>query len=448
MSKGRVVVIGAGVAGLVTTRVLAEHAEHVTVIERNVLEDDAEPRRGVPQGRHAHGLLASGEAVLRELFPGMIEELVAGGGQVVSMRQITWWQGGGYRAPSTAPDSIFFSRPYLELGIRRRVMALPNVSVVHAGVEGLEFAQGRVVAVNVDGGDGLASVAADLVVDTSGRSSRVGTWLSAGGFAEPPVSQVHIDMGYASRLYRRTPGRLPEGSCMIIIGSPPDSKRLGVAFPIDGDRWIVTLCGMHGDHAPTDDEGFLAFARSLPTGDVAGVIASEEPLGPIMTHRLGSDQWRHFEKVSRHPAGFLALGDSICSFNPIYGQGMSSASLQALALRAQVERHGLSSPSLPRAFYKAAAKVIKNPWAVAAGGDFTFPETTGEKPPMVDRINAYIGKAFVAAQHDPVVAAAVFDVLNLQASPPSLMKPSMVLRVRRGSKLGPTGNPTPMTAGV
>src|SRR5689334_21499731 len=117
-----------------------------------------------------------------------------------------------------------------------------------------------------------------------------------------------MDMTYATRLYRRTPGRLPDGSWIVNISDPGQSKRLAVTFPIEGDRWIVTLAGFHGDNAPADDAGFLAFARSLPTGEVAGIIAEEEPAGPIVTHRLPSDQWRHFEKVDRHPRGFLALG--------------------------------------------------------------------------------------------------------------------------------------------
>jgi 2-polyprenyl-6-methoxyphenol hydroxylase-like FAD-dependent oxidoreductase len=273
-------------------------------------------------------------------------------------------------------------------------------------------------------------------------------WLREAGYPEPPVARVHMDMTYATRLYRRTAGRLPDGTWIVTISDPDQSKRLAVAFPIEGDRWIVTLAGFHGDNAPADDAGYLAFAESLPTDEVASIIREEEPAGPILAHRLPSSQWRQFEKVKRHPGRFLAMGDAICSFNPVYGQGMSSAALQAVALGTCLDQHGAASDGLPRRFYRAAAKIIANPWAIAAGGDFCYPQTTGPKPPLVDQLNRYVKKAVIAAQHDPAVATAIYLVQNLLAPPPSLMKPPVLVRVLRSARKGPTGGAASNPAAV
>ena len=167
-----------------------------------------------------------------------------------------------------------------------------------------------------------------------------------------------------------------------------------------------------------------------------------------MTHRLPSSQWRHFEKVRRHPGRFLAMGDAVCSFNPIYGQGMSSAALQAMALGTCLDRYGYASDGLPRRFYHAAAKIIANPWAIAAGADFCYPQTTGPKPPLADHLNRYVKKAVIAAQHDPAVAAAIYQVQNLLAPPPSLMKPPVVMRVLRSARKGPTGGAVSAPAAI
>lgn len=441
MAQREALVIGAGIGGLLTAKALAGHVDHVTIIDRDGELGSQLPRKGVPQGRHAHGLLPSGEAVIRQWFPGLIEELVAGGAQSVTTEQCRWWQYGGYRTAAPSPDGTFLSRPFLENGLRGRIDALPQVTVVRARVEGLHVDNRRVVGVVAARGDGPVVIPGDLVVDASGRASGAGRWLTANGYPQPPVAEIQIDMGYATRLYHRTPGRLPAGTWMITISDPEVSTRLAVAFPIEGDRWIVTLAGMHGDHAPTDEDGFLQWADTLPTSDVAGIIRSEEPIGAIATHRLATDQWRHFEKVRRHPPGFVAIGDAICSFNPIYGQGMSSAALQAVALEDCLGRVGVDSPQLPALFYRAAAKVISRPWAIAAGGDFCFAETTGARPPMVDGVNSYVKKAIIAAQRDPKVATAVWEVQGLLAPPPSLMKPAMVVRVLRGARRGPTGHP-------
>ena len=424
------IVIGSGVGGLLTARVLAGHLDRVTIIDRDEFPTGCEPRKGIPQGRHAHGLLAAGERVIRDLFPGLIEELVVGGAQRTTTADARWWQFGGYRVGGPGPGGTFFSRPYLESGIRQRVRCLPNVDFVQAAVAGLAMTADRVTGV-ITSSDDLDLDAASLVVDASGRASGTPRWLAAYGYPQPPVSEININMGYASRLYRRTPGLFPDGTWIITIDDPAKSKRLGVAFPIEGDRWIVTLAGMHGDHAPTDEAGFAEFAESLSNHDVAAVVRSEEPLTPIVTHRLASDRWRHYEKLKQHPTGFLVLGDGICSFNPIYGQGMSSAAQQAVALSRCLNTHGVDSSGMAPAFYKAAAKVIANPWAIAAGGDFSFAETTGVKPPMVDLMNRYVRRAVIAAQRDPVVASALWDVQNLLAPPPSLMKPKLMLRVRR-----------------
>jgi 2-polyprenyl-6-methoxyphenol hydroxylase-like FAD-dependent oxidoreductase len=449
-TKRHGVVIGASMAGLLTARVLADRLDWVTIIERDALPDGPEARKGVPQGRHAHGLLPSGEAVIRDLFPGLMEELVAGGAQRVAMATGRWWQGGGYRiAAPGAQDGTFLSRPFLERGVRARVERLPNVAIVAAAAKRLAVESERVRGVEVAWPDGTSgSIAADLVVDTSGRGSQASGWLEDLGYPAPPVDAVRIDMGYATRIYRRTPGRRPEGTWYVTIGDPKVTKRFGVAFPIEGDRWLITVGGSHGDHPSASDESaHLDFVRSLPTGDIAGIVLDEEPLGPIVAHRLPSSQWRRYDKVDRHPPGFLALGDSICSFNPAYGQGMSSAAQQACALADVLDAaDDIGSASLPKAFYRRAAKVIANPWAIAAGGDFAHAETTGAKPAGTDVINRYVGRVVVAAQHDVAVAEALWDVQGLLAPPPSLMKPATALRVFRFSRRGPTGSATPMPA--
>jgi 2-polyprenyl-6-methoxyphenol hydroxylase-like FAD-dependent oxidoreductase len=432
-------------AGLLAARVLADQGATVTMIDRDVLPDGPEPRKGVPQGRHAHGLLASGERVLSDLFLGLLEELIAGGAQPVTTESGRWWQCGGYRTDApAAPDAVFLSRPFLEDRVRRRVATMPGVTTIRGTARGLLHEGGRVTGIDAEIDGETRQLDAALVVDTSGRASQSARWLEALGYPTIPVSQVHIDMGYATRLLHRTPGRLPDGTWIVTITNPTESKRFGVAFPIEGDRWIVTLGGCHGDHAPTDDTAFVAWSETLPTGDLAEILHHEAPAGPIVTHRFPSSQWRHYEKVKRHPAGLVAMGDSICSFNPVYGQGMSSAAQQAAALRTCLTDCGWDSPALPSRFYRAAAKVIANPWAVAVGADFNYPETTGPRPPLVDAINGYVKKAVIAAQYDGDVATALWLVQNLLAPPPSLMKPSLFLKVRRASRRGPRGGARPI----
>ncbi|MEA3217501.1 MAG: hypothetical protein QOJ19_3657 [Acidimicrobiia bacterium] len=444
-AQHRAVVVGASMAGLLTARVLADHVGSVTIIDRDDLPDGPDPRKGVPQGRHAHGLLPAGEQVIRDLFPGLIEELIAGGAQRVTSPDGRWWQCGGYRVGvPEAPEATFFSRPYLERGVRARVEGLPNVSITRGAVRHLEVRNGRVCGVAVDVGEGdgiLTELTADIVVDTCGRGSQASRWLERLSYEPPAMDQVYIDLTYSSRLYRRTPGRLPDRTWIISIGDPADSKRMAVAFPIEGDRWIVTLAGCHGDHPPTDDAGFATFAAGLPTDDIVDIVRNEEPLAPAVLHRFPSNQWRRFDKLERHPAGFVALGDSICSFNPVYGQGISSAAQQAAALGACIQKHGLDAPDLWRSFYKQARKVIANPWAIAAGGDFSYADTTGAKPRGTDLINRYVRRVVIAAQHDVRTAAKLYDVQGLVAAPPSLMKPPTLLRVLRLARRGPTGRP-------
>jgi 2-polyprenyl-6-methoxyphenol hydroxylase-like FAD-dependent oxidoreductase len=430
-------------------RVLADRADRVVVVERDDLPPDAAVRKGVPQGRHAHGLLTAGERVLVAMFPGLMEELVADGAQRVQTTTGRWFQAGGYRAGAPgAPDATFCSRPFLEHAVRARVLARPNVTFVAAAAKGLESDGRRVRGVTVDDGRGPWTIESDLVVDTSGRGSQAPRWLEALGYAPPPVDEVRIDMAYSTVLLTRTPGRLPDRTWFVTISEPP-AKRFGVAFPIEGDRWIVTLGGCHRDHPPTDAEGLLAFARSLPATDIPDLLEAETAIAPIVPHRLPSNQWRRYDKVRRHPAGFLALGDSICSFNPVYGQGMSSAAQQAEALAAALDASdaGPADAELWRAFYRRARKVIANPWAIAAGADFVHAETTGPKPPGTDLVNRYVARAIVAAQRDDAVSEAMWSVQGLVAPPPSLMRPAIAWRVLRHGRRAPREDTAPATAG-
>lgn len=449
--RSTAVVIGGSMAGLSAAAVLAPRFGSVVIVERDVLPDHPADRKGVPQGRHAHGLLPPGMIRLEGWFPGLIEELVAAGAPLLDIgNDALWFQGGYRRRFPTGIRGPLASRALLEFHVRRRTLALPNVTLrAGAGVVGLLTDDDGTQVTGVHLADGT-DLPADLVVDASGRQGRSLRWLEELGYDAPPTTEIAIDVAYASRIFRRDghtgppsrggPDRQPGFEFALVLAGPPTGRQ-AVAFPLEGGRWIVTLAGLHGERPPSDDAGFLAFARSLPSPEIAELVESSAPLGPIVTHRLHSNQRRHVERMRRVPGGLVLLGDAVCSFNPTYGQGMTTATLQAEALGQALDRVPTLDARLVKAFYKRAARAITPAWQVTTGADFALPATQGKKAPGTDLLNRYMPHVFKAAQVDEAVCLRVIEVTTLLRPPPALLTPAMLLRVFRTSRRVPAAAP-------
>ncbi len=424
------IVIGSSMAGLLAARVLSNHFERVTILERDEFPAPGEPRKGVPQGRHAHGVLATGWRIMQRLFPGFETELLEAGAQIGdSTGDGLWFQQGGYLAQTDGHlPVICLSRPLLEERVRERVLTLDNVQVqTNADVNRLVSPdRERVTGVRIATGTSAEVLEADLVVDASGRGSRSGAWLEALEYAKPEVSEIRIDMGYASRVYCRKPTDLNGNTHLIMTGKAPHQKRSGVMLAQENNHWIVTLIGMFSDHCPTDEAGFLEFARSLPTPELYDVIANAEPRSEISSYRYPSSLRRHYERLAQFPEGYLVLGDALCSFNPAFGQGMTVAALEAQALEVSLAG-GLEG--LWRRFIRRASKIVDIPWTLSASADLAYPETQGKRGPEVKIINAYIGRLLEAAWSDPKLVVAFHQVSNLVKPPSSLFAPSIAWRV-------------------
>jgi flavin-dependent dehydrogenase len=431
------VVLGASMAGLAAARVLTDAYARVTVLERDALPPAAAHRKGVPQSRHAHGLLAGGRAALEELFPGLTDELIASGALTGDLQAETRWYNRGLRLGQAPSDlrALAVSRPLLEQCVRERVRALGNARVVdRCDVAGLAATPDgrRVRGVRVvRRADGSAEevLAADLVVDATGRGSRSPVWLEQLGYPRPAEEELRIDMAYASRVYRRRPDHL-DGDLAVIVAATLDRPRAAAMLAMEGDRWIVTLASYVGPRPPTDPDGFTAFAAGLPAPDVFEVICDAEPLGEVLPARYPASVRRRCEPLDRFPAGYLVTGDAVCGFNPIYGQGMSVAALEALALR-ECLRAG--SAGLATRFFAKVARIVDIPWGIAVTSDLRFPWIQGARTAKVRLVNAYLARFHVAAEHDPVLARAFLRVVNLMDRPEGLLRPALALRVLDGN---------------
>lgn len=428
------IVIGASIGGLLAARVLADYYEAVTVVERDALPNTHEPRKGVPQGRHAHGLLAHGREVLDELFPGLSEEAVSQGaiyGDIAD--DVLWFNYGVYllNTPSSL-KGLLISRPMLEEVVRRRVLQLPNVRLQEQA-EILEpicdRLAGRVTGVRVQTAGASEVLHCDLLVDASGRGSKSPTWLEALGYAKPHEDSIRVDIGYMTRTYRREPKHL-NGKQAVVLGACHPDWRFGVVLAQEQDRWIVTLGGYFGDYAPSDDAGYIEFARSLQKPEIFEVIRDAEPLTPATPYRFIANLRRHYEELSRFPEGFLVFGDALCSFNPIYGQGMTVASMEALALRQCL---AAGSQGIAHRFFRAASPLIDIPWQIAVGSDLQHPSVQGKRPPQVRFVNWYLEKLFRAAQRDGRLATNFLEVANLIKQPTSLMDPRVAFLIWKGN---------------
>jgi 2-polyprenyl-6-methoxyphenol hydroxylase-like FAD-dependent oxidoreductase len=439
----RAVVLGASMAGLLAARVLPDAYGQVTVIDRDELPETPMHRRGVPHGRHIHGLLARGQQALEQLFPGFTAELVAHGVPIGDLLADTrmYLSGHRLRQAHTGLMVLSASRPVLEGHVRARVRALPNVRFVdRCDVVGLATTPDgrRVTGARVlRRADGSADelLGAALVVDATGRGSRTPAWLEALGYPRPPKEQVRIGLGYATRIYRQRRGALG-GDLAVLQAATPQYPRTGALQVLEGDRWLLTLGGILGDHPPTDPDGFLAFARSLRFPDLYETVRDAEPLDDPVPFRFPASVRHRYERLDRFPDGLLVMGDAVCSFNPIYGQGMSVAALEALTLRRHLER---GAAPQPRRFFRDLSRVVDVPWDIAAGGDLVFPGVQGRRTLKARMVNAYIARLHAAAAHDASLASAFVRVAGLVAPPQTLLRPDVAVRVLRGSLRPATG---------
>ena len=355
---------------------------------------------------------------------------------------IRWYHHDGYKVQFTSGlEAVSVSRMFLEWHIRTLVLALSNVTLrapcaVQSLVTNSEGTHilGVHIASDQNEEKVLPIISADLVVDASGRGSATGRWLEHLGFERPPEDEITVGIGYATRVYRRQPHDLEGARLVMISPTPPTQKHMAFLFPVEGDRWIVSAGGWLGDHPPTDDSGYLKFIGDLPVRDVFKVIKHAEPLSDIYTYKFASSLRCRYEKLTRFPERFLVLGDAVASFNPIYGQGMTSAAMQVEVLDTILhQRKSLEGVSRP--FFRRIAKVVDIPWQIAGCEDFRYPETQGQKPPLTDLINAYLVKVHRATHRDSVVYSQFLRVMNLMASPTSLLHPRIIGRVIRRNVL-------------
>jgi 2-polyprenyl-6-methoxyphenol hydroxylase-like FAD-dependent oxidoreductase len=435
-SFGDAIVIGGSMAGLLAARVLADFFKTVTVIERDERSERPEPRRGVPQGRHAHGLLLRGQDTICRLFGGVREELLAAGATPVNMgRDVKWFHFDVWKCRyHSALDFISASRPLIEWTVAERVRRLPNVKMLHGWtVESMVYDGHSVSGVRMQRRDDRETqqrLDADLVIDASGRGSQIPQQLRVLGFERPEESAVRIDIGYASCLFR-APNAPRDWKTLYVVSQPP-AKRGALILPLEGNRWICTLVGMHGDHPPTDLAGYMAFAKSLPVPDMYEALRSAEPLGEPVRYGFPAGLRRHYEKLRRFPPGLLVLGDALCSFNPIYGQGMSAASMYADVLETCLQERvatGWSLMDLWRPFFRAVARAADRPWQLATGEDFRFAETTGARGRALKLLHWYTGKVHKAASVSPRVTERFYEVMHLLKAPTALFTPAILWKI-------------------
>lgn len=426
------VVLGASMAGLLTAGVLAKSYGRVTVFDRDAMSEIGVHRRGVPQDRHLHFLHPRGRQALDELSPGLTTRLIGQGAATGDVLGNIRWQLSGHQfcQANIRLPGLWASRPFLEGHVRAQVSDLPNVRLVErTDVVAVTATTDRcrVTGVRVHGtaGGGERAVPADLVIDTTGRGSRAPLWLSELGYERAAVDRVDIGLGYATRIYRLRPGALGTDVAILTAGTP-QNPRGGALAAIEGGRHILTIFGILGDHPPTDPAGFDAFVASLLFPDITEAIRDAEPLTDPVPFRFPASVRHRYERLRRFPIGLLILGDAVCSFNPIYGQGMTAAAVQAGTLQRLLARGKVPQA---RHYFRAIAQTINTPWDIAVGADLAFPKVPGARTAKIRMVNSYLPKLHAAATTDATLGRAFVRVLGMVDRPEGLLRLDRVLRV-------------------
>lgn len=437
--RGHAVVLGASMSGLLAASAAADHHDHVTIIDRDELTGEPTPRRGVPQGWHAHVLLPRGARAIDELHPGILDELVADGVPAGANLRLFRLSFNGHplfhedSESRSGTDVVYgVSRPCLESHVLRRTRALSNVTVMsgHDVVELLPGATNDTVAgvrVADRATSEQATIDADLVIAATGRGGGVGSWLTALGYDVPPEERVEVDVRYSTRM--ATLPSEPLGDIQFFLTGPVPEHPAGMgAVKLEDGRWIVTLAGFHGHHPPTDETGWMDFARGVCPPELLAALA-EGDLGEIHTHRFPANLRRRYDRLRRFPHGLVVVGDAVSSFNPVYGQGMTVAALEALALQDALRRGG----DVAARHRREAAARVATAWEFAVGSDLGMPVSCvpGKRPLRVRASTAYVNAFQAAAERDQELAWRFLRVTGFDEPMWRLFSPDSLGRIAR-----------------
>jgi 2-polyprenyl-6-methoxyphenol hydroxylase-like FAD-dependent oxidoreductase len=434
------VVIGAGMGGLTAAAVLSEFFSKVIVLERDELPSKAVPRAGVPQGRHVHALLGGGLNALNELFPGFEDELAAAGAVPIQVGLETRLERPGYD-PFPLRDlgwRIFsMTRPLLEHAVRRRIARRGNIEIRSHCLarEIVPTSDGTAVkAVRCSSGDSESAaetIAADLVVDASGRGATTLAFLESSGQSLPPATSIEVDMRYSTVCFKVPENAPNDWKSIAYLPDPRVTSRGAIMFPIEGECWLVSFAAAHGDAPPADLDGCLAFARQLRMPTLYDAIRNAEPVGEIERFGFPGSVRRHFERLEKFPRGLLPIADAVCRFNPVFGQGMSVAAQQACLLRHLLRNLTETSNSLddlPRVFFSKLEAIIEAPWATA-NLDFVYPQTRGERPRDFELTLKFLAAMNRLAAREPEIHKVVIEVNHLIRPRSVFREPAFAQRV-------------------
>lgn len=424
------VVVGAGISGLLAARVLADRYEEVTIVERDPLPGDISPRPGVPQSNHVHALLEAGRATLEDFFPGFTDAVRDAGGVIIdAASEFHYYHRGGFltdgpeRLPMLCASRSLFEHVVREAIADRRAVTIRSACGFSDYLHDSDQERVRGIELRNEAGE-AEQLPADLVIDATGRASRTPRWLERTGYSPPEPIDVRIDLTYNTVIIAR-PTAETRG---YLVAPSPSLPRGGTAVPIENNQWVVTLFGLHGDHPPATVDGLKAFAASLPTPELADLLERSEWLSEeVHRYPFRSSRRFRYETLDRFPDGLLVTGDAIASFNPIYGQGMSVAALDALHLHhALAECRG---ENLAAAYFDRVSETIDTIWRLTVSADFDFPDTEGPRPWHTPLLNWYQARLIEAAHEDPVVVDTFARVLRLEKPPSALLTPEIVARV-------------------
>src|SRR6516164_3803231 len=441
----RAVVIGAGIGGLSVAGALAQYFERVDILERDRLDTSVASRSGTPQDRHPHGLLVGGLRALDEIFPGYKRDLAAAGAVPVSFAREVQFERpdvGVLPKRDFGISMLCATRPLIELVLRRRAEAVANITLRPAtrvtgivpaaggdGVRGIRF---------VNGSERSETLDADLAVDASGRGAPTLTLLDALGWDRPQMTEIGVDLSYNTAVVEIPPNAPAEWKLVLTQPDPPHLALHAVLAPTEDGRWIITIA----DHSATawieTWDAFLETSRSLITPTVYNALRYAEPPEGIRHYRFPVSTWKHFERLPRLPYSVLPVADAFCRFNPIHGQGMSSAAQQACLLQDVLDRAAADPDPIAvvqAGFMAEVASVLETPWIMSTSADLAFPQTRGQRPDNFAEAREFEAALFHAAVADPVVHRAIIEVAQLLQSHHRLQEPDIMRRIEAASAL-------------